>query len=151
MYSGHDTASSVSGKQLVEEQASIFIDEIPERVGQELRQTLKNRLTPKGEPKKVRYRLKVHLSEASLAEQGVQLDNLATRYELTYTAHYTLYSYPENKVLLRDESVSRASYDVQPSPYASYAAEQKMKSRVMRILGDDISLRLAAYLKSKHP
>lgn len=148
LYVGQGTADSISGKQLVTEMASVFIDEIPNREGQVLRQTLLARLSPLGEPEKPHYRLSIRLSEASIFQQGLRQDNLATRYVMSYTAYYTLLSYPENKSLLKDKTVGRISYDVQLSPYATDVAERTSKERVMKIIGDDIALRLAAFLKS---
>ena len=148
LYVGQSTQDSISGKQLTQEMASIFIDTIPDRTGQILRQSLENRLTPRGETKDPRYRLSVRLSEAVISQQGVRQDNLATRYMMTFTAYYTLYTYPENRKLLSDSTVGRSSYDVQLSPYATDVAEQTAKERIMKILGNDIALRLAAFLKS---
>lgn len=148
MYAGQGTDGSLAGASVKAEQAAIFIDEIPNRTGQLLRRALLNRLTPAGEPVNPRYRLSVSLSDATISEQGVRKDNLATRYEMSYTGKYTLTSYPDGRKLVSGSTVSRASYDVQKSPYASHAAEEAMKERVMRILGDDIALRVVAYLKS---
>lgn len=148
MYAGQGTDSSLDGASVKAEQAAVFIDEIPDRAGQLLRRVLLNRLTPAGEPVNPHYRLSVSLSNATISEQGVRKDNLATRYEMSYTGKYTLTSYPDGEKLLSGSTGARASYDVQKSPYASHAAEEAMKDRVMRILGDDIALRLATYLKS---
>ena len=148
LYSGRGTDDAVSGQQLTQEMASIFIDEIPERAGQILRRTLLDRVTPTGEPEEPHYRLAVRLSDASISEQAVRKDNLATRYLMTLTASYKLYSYPENEVLLSDSVTNRAGYDVQRSPYATDVAEKAVKERLVKIIGDDISLRLAAFLKS---
>lgn len=151
LYSGQETDDSISGQQLVQETASIFIDEIPERVGQVLRRTLVDRLTPKGEPENPRYRLFVNISNISTSEQAVRKDNLATRYLMIISASYKLYSYPENKLLLSDSVSNRAGYDVQRSPYATDVAERVTRERIVRIMGNDIALRLAAFLKSYTP
>ena len=148
LYVGQKTEDSISGQQLTQEMASIFIDEIPERIGQILRRALADRLTPQGEPENPHYRLSVHLSNPSISEQAVRKDNLATRYVMRFTAQYKLYSYPENKLLLSDSIGERTGYDVQRSPYATDVAEQAAKERLVKIMGDDIALRLAAFLKS---
>jgi len=148
LYSGRGTDDAVSGQQLTQEMASVFIDEIPERTGQILRRTLLDRLIPKGEPENPRYRLSVRLSDPIVSEQAVRKDNLATRYVMTLTASYKLYSYPENQVLLSDSTTSRTGYDVQRSPYATDVAERAARERIVQIMGDDIALRLAAFLKS---
>lgn len=148
LYSGAGTDDAVSGEKLTRETASIFVDEIPERTGQLLHRALVNRLTPRGEPVNPRYRLSVVLSNKSLSEQGVRKDNLATRYVMSYTAHYALYSYPAGEKLLNASAIGHSSYDVQQSPYATDVAERTAQERIMRILGDDIGLRVAAFLKS---
>lgn len=149
LYVGAETSTSVSGEQLVEETASIFVNEIPEHVGQILRKRLLNRLTPKGEPENPRYRLTVLLSESSVYQQGIRLDNLATRSTMTYTATYILRTYPGDKKILEDNTSARASYNILESPYATDVSEKNAKERIMRMLGDNISLRLAAFLKNK--
>ena len=50
--------------------------------------------------------------------------------------------------MLSDRVTNRAGYDVQRSPYATDMAEKVIKERLVKIIGDDISLRLAAFLKS---
>lgn len=148
LYLGQGTADSISGQQLVDELSSVFIDEIPNREGQVLRRTLLDRMTPTGEPASPHYRLSIRLSGPSISQQGVRQDNLATRYVMRYTANYTLTSYPEGQVLLSDKAIARTSYDVQRSPYSTDMAEASVKERIMKSLGEDISLRLSAFLKT---
>ena len=145
--SGAATENAVSGQQLVQETSSIFIDEIPERTGQILRQVLSDHLTPLGEPENPRYRLSARISKISTSEQAVRKDNLATRYLMTMTAKYVLYSYPENRELISSSFTERSNYDVQRSPYATDMAEQAAKERLAKIMGNNIALRVAAFLK----
>lgn len=148
LYVGKGTNDSISGKQLTEDMAAVFIDEIPDRTGQILHRFLIDGITPRGETKNPRYRLSVRLSPPVISQQAVRQDNLATRYLMSFTAYYTLYSYPENRKLLSDSTVGRSGYDVQLSPYATDVAEEAAKKRIMKILGEDITLRLAAFLKT---
>ncbi|MBO4643209.1 MAG: hypothetical protein J5716_01205 [Alphaproteobacteria bacterium] len=151
LFVGQETDDAVSGQQLIQEMASVFIDEIPDRIGQILRRSLVDRLTPKGEPENPHYRLFVNISGISTSEQAVRKDNLATRYLMTISVSYKLYSYPENELLLSDSFTGRSGYDVQRSPYATDVAEKAVKERLVKIIGDDIALRLAAFLKSYRP
>lgn len=144
MYAGKNAAG------LIERQEDIFIDEIPEHTGQILRETLMNRLSPHGNTTSAKYRLTVSIGSPSISSQGVRKDNFATRYQMTYTAKYTLKAYPSGKVLTKGSVTERASYDVMVSPYSSDSAEETMKERLMKILGDSVSLRIAAYLE-QHP
>ena len=151
LFVGQETDDAVSGQQLIQEMASVFIDEIPDRIGQILRRSLVDRLTPKGEPENPHYRLFVNISSISTSEQAVRKDNLATRYLMTISVSYKLYSYPENELLVSDSFTGRSGYDVQRSPYATDVAEKAVKERLVKIIGDDIALRLAAFLKSYRP
>lgn len=147
LYSGAATENAVSGQQLIQATSSVFIDDIPERTGQILRQVLSDHLTPLGEPENPEYRLSVRISKVSTSEQAVRKDNLATRYLMTMTAKYVLYSYPENRKLMSSNFTERSNYDVQQSPYATDMAEQAAKERLARIMGNNVALRVAAFLK----
>lgn len=142
LYSGAGTGDSVTEQRT----ADIFIDEIPERIGQILHRSLSDRLIPRGEPEHPRYRLTVGISNISNSEQAVRRDNLATRYLMTMTAKYQLSSYPEGKRLLSGSFSQRSAYDVQRSPYATDMAEQSAKERLAQIIGNDVALRVAAFL-----
>lgn len=141
MYAGKK-AEGLAGRQ-----ADVFIDEIPERIGQVLRETLMNRLSPKGNTTSAKYRLTVLLGEPTISSQGVRKDNFATRYQMMYTAKYVLTAYPSGEELTKGSVSERASYDVLASPYASDTAEETIKERLMKILGESVSLRIGAYLE----
>ena len=147
LYTGSATKNAVSGQQAEERVASVFIDEIPDRIGQILHRSLSDGLTPLGEPENPRYRLSIEVPKISTSEQAVRKDNLATRYSMEMTAKYTLYSYPENKKLMSGSSLGSSNYDVQRSPYATDMAEEKTKERLAKIIGKDIALRVGAFLK----
>ena len=143
LYSGAGTGESVAEQRAAE----VFIDEIPERIGQIMHRSLSDRLIPLGEPEHPRYRLTVSISKISNSEQAVRRDNLATRYLMIMTAKYQLSSYPEGDRLLSGSFSQRSAYDVQRSPYATDMAEGKTKERLAEIIGGDIALRVAAFLK----
>ena len=147
LYSGQGTDDSVSGREVEQRTASVFIDEIADRVGQILYQSLSDKLIPLGEPENPQYRLSVNISGISTSEQAVRRDNLATRYLMTMTVKYSLYSYPENKKIMSGDFTRRSNYDVQRSPYATDVAEQTTKERLAKIMGNDIALHVAAFLK----
>ena len=140
---------SVSGQQLVQATESILIDEIPERIGQIMRRSLADKLTPHGDPEHPRYRLSANIHGIYNSEQAVRKDNLATRYLMTMSVRYALYTYPENKRLMSDSLSGRSAYDVQRSPYATDVAEKITKERLAKIMGNNIALRVAAFLKAE--
>lgn len=141
MYAGKNAAG------IVGRQGEVFINEIPEHVGQLLRETLMNRLSPHGNTTSAKYRLAVVLGVPAISSQGVRKDNFATRYQMLYKADYVLTAYPSGEQLTKGSVSERASYDVMVSPYSSDSAEETIKARLMRIIGENISLRIAAYLE----
>ncbi len=149
LYVGAESADSVSGERLISDLSSVYIDEISEHTGQILRRRLLSRISPKGNPEKPKYELSAYVVEASEYQQAIRLDNMATRTTMIYTVEYVFKTFPEGKVLLRDRTSSRASYNILESPYATDVAEEDAKKRMMEIIGDNISLRIAAYLKNK--
>ena len=116
-----------------------------------MRQVLSDQLTPKGEPEHPRYRLSAAISRISISQQAVRKDNLATRYLMAMSAKFSLFTYPENKKLISGSFTERSNYDVQRSPYATDVSEETIKKRLARILGNDIALRIAGFLKSYRP
>lgn len=149
LYAGGETADTVSGERLISGLSDVFIDEIPERNGQILRRHLLNRISPKGEPENPKYELSVFIVSASEYQQAIRLDNMATRTTMIYTAKYVLKTFPEAEVLLENTTSARASYNILESPYATDVAEEDAKKRMMRILGDNISLHVSSFLKKK--
>ncbi len=127
--------------------ASIAILPIPDRIGQELRNSLLDSLTPLGQPKNPHYRLEVDKIVEKETEQALRQDITATRIRVKYTAKYKLFDNNYNEILSGD-SISYSSFDVLSSPYSSTMSRKKTASETAKILANDITLRLAAYFHS---
>ena len=150
LYAGKGEQGVLAGDEMSGSLSTVFINTIPGVYGQMLRSRLTDMMTPKGNPEKPLFRLAVSLPEPSVTELGIQMDNFATRLTLTYNATYELTTYPAGKIIMSDIASATGSYNIIVSPYATEVAERALKKRLIDILGNDISMRIAVYLRD-HP
>ena len=128
--------------------ALIQVSQISDRVGQQLRNHLLSRLSPKGEPSDPYYSLQISLTE-SVANLGVKKSAVVTRGNLTLTASYSLISLKGSaeEALASGSVISISSYDIPQAQYTALAAAKDARARAVRELADDLKIRLAVYFK----
>lgn len=133
------------GGNLAPQLSAIFVEDIPERNGFELRTRLIEILDSDGVVTGKRYRLKISLSESS---QGIALQNDATitRYNNRMEARYVL-SDAGGKELYRGSQSELSSYNVVQSPYATLAAEQDSGKRAVQDMAERIRLELGVWFR----
>lgn len=124
--------------------ASVRVEPLNHRVGQQMHNFLRDRLNPRGQPVDPNYRLKVSLTER-LVELGVRRDETATRANLRMIAEFTLVSADGQTALMSGRSSSTASYDILTNPFATTVSEDAARERTLREVADDIQTRLALY------
>jgi LPS-assembly lipoprotein len=120
---------------ITEDLSRIRISAIKNRNGQQLRNALVQRLTPKGEPGDYLYTLSVELAE-SASDLGYRRDNNATLGNLTMTATITLHG--EGFNVHSGTATTVASFDYIGPRYASVAMERDAQERAIIQLADDI-------------
>lgn len=140
MYGSLGVDESIADAEL----ARIRIEPIKDRIGQQLRNGLLARLTPRGEAADYTYTLKILLSE-NVANLGYRKDANATLASLTMSAQIQLSS--ENSRLLSDTATSIVYFDHLGPRYASAATERDAEERALSQLADDIRNRVAAAIQ----
>lgn len=128
--------------------AAVKVELIEDRLGQQVRNNLLDRMSPRGEPEAPRYTLAVALSE-NLQELGFRKDETATRANLVVTASYALTKVGEEQPLLKGKSQSANSFNIVDSDYATLIAENDARTRAARRLSDEISTRLAIFFNGR--
>jgi LPS-assembly lipoprotein len=118
------------------------------RPGQELKVQLENLMNPLSENQSAEYHLSVALKE-DLTPLVIERDRRISRYNLSYTAEYTLTEAGSGKKLHSGSSKITGSYDRVESDYATYAAQRDTANRVMREMAKDIKVRLMAHLSQQ--
>lgn len=138
--------------------ALIDIEQINDRIGQQLRNNLLSRLNPKGPADKPLYVLSIKVTE-SITSLGVKKSAVVTRGNLRVSANYSLTSLPGAAIkadelegdgrssLTSGTVLSTSSYDIPQAQYAVLAALKDARSRAVKEIADDIRTRLAVYFK----
>ena len=127
---------------------SISVQNIKNRPGQILRNTLLNQLNPERERVITKYRLIVEIfqSKSSLAYRK---DMSATRTDLKITANYLLKDIKNGEILLKQEAKSISSFDVVESVYATLIAEKDVREKNLKVISNDIYTNLVIFFKNK--
>ena len=127
---------------------SISINNIKNRSGQILRNTLLNQLNPERERVIIKYRLIIEISE-SRTDLGYRRDMSATRADLEVTAKYFLKNAKNDEIILKEEVKSISSFDVVESVYATLVAEKDAREKSLKIISDNIYTNLVIFFKKK--
>lgn len=135
--------------QANEKLSQIQIKQIPDRMGQSLRNHLLDILTPHGEPKNPDYILKIRVDEKR-SDLALRKDATAKRAQLQYIAHVTLIHAISHEVILSDTLDLMSGFSIgSHADFASIPAlvsEEKARLRAMEILAQDIKSLLASSL-----
>jgi LPS-assembly lipoprotein len=127
---------------------SISVQNIKNRPGQILRNTLLNQLNPERERVITKYRLIVEISE-SKSSLAYRRDMSATRTDLNVTANYLLKDIKNGEILLKQEAKSISSFDVVESVYATLIAEKDVREKNLKVISNDIYTNLVIFFKNK--
>ena len=127
---------------------SISVENIKNRPGQILRNTLLNKLNPERERVITKYRLIVEISE-SKTNLAYRKDMSATRTDLKVTANYLLKDIKNGQILLKQEAKSISSFDVVESVYATLIAEKDVREKNLKVISNDIYTNLVIFFKNK--
>ena len=136
--------------QVAAEMASISINPIADRRGQQLHNALLDLLTPYGRPSRPAYELKVQMKE-SKSELAVRKSEIATRANLTISAQFQLVDLAQKRTVYSGSSRVVGSYNILSSDFSTLVAEDDARSRVIPEVARDIQTRLSAYFRLRSP
>lgn len=127
----------------------IYVEIIPDREGQYLRNRLIDRFHGAGTPQSPRYRL----SLAPLTERRTDLDITktanTTRAQLRLGTKMTLRDTASGAVLLTRDLTSTASYNVLASQFTTQVSEENTRLNVLDDLARQAEQQIVLYLKRK--
>ncbi len=133
-----------SGQRTQDLLAQVRIQPLPDRVGQQLHNLLRDRLNPRGQPREPTYNLQIRISE-TLEDLGIRKDETATRSNLTVFADFVLSETGTGQELFKGRSRSINSYNILDSQFATLFSESDARKRALREISDEIGNRLAVY------
>ncbi len=139
---------SAGSSNISAELSSVKVTPIKDRIGQQLRNLLLDRINPIGSPRKPNYQLSVQLSE-SKQELAIKKSEVSTRANLTFTAKFHLQGLNQfaGRSLTGKVKIV-TSYNILSSDFGTLATEQDARRRAVRELSDDITNRIASYLQT---
>ena len=132
----------------VDHMAAIRIAPLPDRIGQQMHNLLRDRLNPIGQPRQPVYALGLRLSE-SRQELGIRKDETATRANLNLAVRFTLSSIQTGDPLYRGHVNAVSSYNILTSPFATGFSEADAQARALRELANGIRTRLGIYFSRR--
>ncbi|MCG8696166.1 MAG: LPS assembly lipoprotein LptE [Minwuiales bacterium] len=128
--------------------AATYVAPIPDRIGQQVRNNLLDRLNPAGIPDRPLYTLQIALS-ADKEGLAIRQDETVTRFNLTLQAEFALVDRAQGKPVFRGKTRSIAAYNVVESPFATLIAEQDAEARAAREISEEIRNQVALYFASR--
>jgi LPS-assembly lipoprotein len=126
------------------ELAAVDVKTSTDRLGYLVRDSLLDQLNPSGVEVPTRYLLEINLTRRSDA-LGIQLDNTATRFNLTLTARFHLIDAATGRVLYSSVVQRVASYNAIQDPYAELAAQIAAERNAAREVGTEIHTQLTIH------
>jgi LPS-assembly lipoprotein len=128
--------------------AGIIVSPIPDRYGQELELGLREALNPEGLSVKPLYRLEVGVLLQRL-DLGIQRDASSTRGRINAYASLTLYDLATNRQIYTSRTQSTSAFNILQDAYAAEVAEEDARTRTVRDLTNQISMRLTLFLRDR--
>lgn len=125
--------------------SSIAIDPLPGRQGQILHSSLEDLLNPLSKSGAKDYRLVITLSENEFPV-AIEKSGQITRYNIEFTASYTLIDTKTNKPVDKGIVKTVGSYDAVDLRYSTFTAKSYTIKTTLKELSEDIKIRLIAAL-----
>jgi len=135
------------GDQSARVPASPLADDDIERVGHTLNHLLDG-LTPRGEPAKPAYTLRVELFEPLPQDLGITRNESVVRYSYSSVARFRLFDAAGNQMLVSEAS-GLSSYEVTNSEFATVSGQLNARERVLEEISNEIKSQLAVWFRSR--
>jgi LPS-assembly lipoprotein len=121
----------------------VQINNIPDRLGQQLRNRLIDRFYQDGRPASPEYTLDISLVP-NVYKLGIALDDSATRAELSLVANYTLRNM-QGAAVLSGTTNAVTNFNILRSQYATLIGEQDAYDRSVTQVSEDITRRISLF------
>ncbi len=149
----YGTGKDAMSADIAEFLASVRVRAIEDRKGQQLRNSLVQRLNPGGEPARSRYDLIVKTT-TQLEGLGQQKDDHATLGRMLVEATYVLVApggQEDGPSLTSGRTRSVVSFNYLGARYASVVMERDAEERALEEVAENIRRQLAVYFEKERP
>lgn len=140
-------AQSAEGGALSARYADIYIDNIPDRDGQYLRNLLIDRLYLNSRPENSRYTLKIAPLQKEIVNIGIRKDATSTRGRMEITSVLQLISNETGKPVLERDLRSVGAYNQLDNQFATLISRENLVENILEEMSDNIVTDLNLFLK----
>ena len=130
------------------ELATVHIEPISDRIGQQLHNHLLDLLNPSGRPAEPRYVLYVVL-KGSTQGRAIAKSELSTRANYNLSATFQLVEVGGEKVIVRGAKDVVSSYNVLTSNFGTLMAEKDAKARAVRVISQYMRAKLSVFFAQR--
>lgn len=130
--------------------ASVRVDRIAERSGQELRMSLQDRFDPTNSQPQKTYALQVTLLPLNYGS-AIRTDSTASRNRYDVSATYVLMEIATGKPVMDGTAHAITSYNVLRSDFATSSSENDARKRAVSEIAETIVAQLAVYFDRNAP
>jgi LPS-assembly lipoprotein len=117
--------------------------------GVDLRNLLRDRLTPKGKPANPRYTLDITMSQPSITDYTIQDDGTASSYLVRIRADYELKDKSSLSPLVKKTASSEISYNILKDQYSTEMLKTGAIKMIIQSLADQIYISVITYFAEK--
>ncbi len=125
--------------------SNVEIALIPNREGQFLRNALIDRFYTNGTPNNAAYTLKISPIRENIFDFDITIDSEATRRQLRLNTQMSLIDKETNKVVLKNDLLSIASFNVLESEFSTIVTEQSARDNALNDLARKAERQLALF------
>lgn len=125
--------------------SSIFIENIPNREGQFLKNELIDRFYQKGRPADPAYKLYIQPIQETRNDLDITKNSDATRAQLRLETKLMLQDSQSSKVILRRKLTAITSYNILQSQFTTRVSEQDARENALNDLAIQIERHLSLY------
>lgn len=148
--------SPVYGEKSAQNQSSvaaqldkIYIDNIPDRSGQHLRNLLIDRFYTSGRPDKPANKLEIRNLTETASSLGIRKDATATRAQVQINADMILKNLKTGKIVYSRKLHTITSYNILDSQFTTLISEEDARKRGLIEMADTITRHLSLHFKRK--
>lgn len=135
-------------RSIADDLATIKVELIANRSGQILRNHLLDGLTPRGEPQRAAYTLRVELIEPLPQDLGITRNETVVRYSYSSVARFRLFDSTGNE-MLQSDAAGLSSYEVTGSEFATVSGQANARERVLEEISNEIKSQLAVWFRTR--
>lgn len=127
----------------------IWIDQIPDADGLNLRNALIDRFYHNGTPDSPTYILKINLTRSS-RDLAIRKNDTTTRAQIVYRADYTLTDRTSRQVIDSGSIRAIGSFNILESQYTTIVTQDRASQQALEELADKLTLRLGVVLDKQN-